>query len=191
MIEVSGISYGKLAFPDLSLPAGITVIRGKNGAGKTTLLNLLAGLYLPDSGEIRIDGKTPREIDAGYVDEFPDRHLLFSRVKDEIASPLCFACRDADEIEERTLAAARAFGIERLLTRECRSLSGGEKILTGLACAVVNRPELLVLDEPDSHLDPQTIAELLRLLPTLGIPYIVWSSHNPAVFATADTVVSL
>ncbi len=191
MIEIKNLQYGSLVCAHLLIPPGLTVIRGKNGAGKTTLLSLISGLVLPEQGEIRIDSQAPREISAGYVSEFPDRHLLFSRVYDEIASPLRFARMPEDAIRTQTERLADMFGISHLLYRECKTLSGGEKIMTGVASAAAGSPLLLVLDEPDSHLDPETTADLIRVVRGRNIPYIIWSSHSPQVISSADFEVCL
>ena len=178
MIEITALRHGVLSIPSLRIPEGLTFIRGRNGSGKTTLLNLAAGLILPEKGSILIDGKPPREVSIGYVSEFPARNMLFSRVSDEVSSSLRFACRPADEISRKTAEAADLFGITHLLSRDCRTLSGGEKVLTACAAAAVGKPQAVILDEPDSHLDAETAGELAEALQKSGIPYILWASHR-------------
>ena len=178
MIEVTALRHGVLDIPHREIQAGLTFLRGKNGSGKTTFLNLAAGLILPDAGSITIDGKLPREIQVGYVSEFPARNMLFSRVEDEIAATLRFAGKSPAEIRRGTVETAELFGITHLLPRDCRTLSGGEKVLTACAAAAVNRPLLAVLDEPDSHLDAETAAELADAFKACGIPFILWASHR-------------
>lgn len=178
MIEVTSLRHGVLSISSLQIPEGLTFIRGKNGSGKTTFLNLAAGLILPAEGSITIDGKPPREVSVGYVSEFPARNMLFSRVADEIGSPLRFARLSPEEIRCETEAAAERFGISHLLSRDCRTLSGGEKVLTACAAASVGNPLAVVLDEPDSHLDAETAQELAATFRDSGIPYILWASHR-------------
>jgi len=191
LIEITDLCHGVLDIPSLLIPAGLTVISGKNGAGKTTLLKICSGITLPDHGSVRIDGLAPRAQNVGYVSEFPDRHLLFPVVYDEIASSLRFAGIPQPVIEENVLKTAEEAGITHLLKRECRTLSGGEKILVGVLTAIIDEPVLLVLDEPDSHLDRETIEELRLFISSKKIPYVMWSSHTKMLRDTADFEVML
>ncbi len=178
MIKVTNLRHGALSLSSLQIPEGLTFIRGRNGSGKTTFLQLAAGLILPEEGSITINDKTPRETDIGYVSEFPARNMLFSRVEDEIASSLRFAGKSPAEIRRETADAADLFGITHLLSRNCRTLSGGEKILTACAAASVGSPNAVVLDEPDSHLDTETAAGLAEAFQAFSIPHILWASHR-------------
>ena len=191
MITITDLRCGILTIPSLEIPEGITAVTGDNGAGKTTLLRTAVGMPLPESGTVTIDGAAPRDCEVGYVSEFPDRHLIFSVVRDEIASPLRFARRSQEEIGAAVPAAAETFGITHLLNRECRTLSGGEKILVGVATALAARPVLLVLDEPDSHLDPETAGELFRQIRNSGCPHVLWSTHSRSIQEQADRTVFL
>ncbi|MDD3257686.1 MAG: energy-coupling factor ABC transporter ATP-binding protein [Methanocorpusculum sp.] len=191
MIEIENLRHGVLDIPSLRISAGLTVVSGKNGAGKTTLLKICSGLLLPAEGSVRVDLLPPRSVNAGYVSEFPDRHLLFPIVFDEIASPLRFSGISPGEIEKRVFGLAESAGISHLLTRECRTLSGGEKILVGVVTAIIDNPVLLVLDEPDSHLDPETVEELRSFISSKKIPYVIWSSHSKTLCRAADSEVRL
>ena len=186
MITIADLRCGILTIPFLTIPEGITAVTGDNEAGKTTLLRTAAGMNLPESGTVTIDGAEPRDCEVGYVSEFPDRHLIFSVVRDEIISPLRFAHRKQEEIDAAVTAAAETFGITHLLNRECRTLSGGEKILVGVATALVAHPVLLVLDEPDSHLDPETVEELFQKIRNSGCPHVLWSTHSRRIQEQAD-----
>lgn len=191
MIRVDNLIRGVLDIPELVLPTGITAVAGDNGAGKTTFLRICAGLILPDAGDVTIDGVSPRVCEVGYVSEFPDRHLIFSRVRDEIASPLRFSHQRPDVIAAAVAEISRSIGIEDLLDRSCRTLSGGEKMLVGLATALAAGPSLLILDEPDSHLDPQTAEEVVQLVRRSGCPHVLWSTHSRGIQASADRVLLL
>ena len=191
MIEITDLRHGVLDIPSLVIPQGLTAVFGRNGAGKTTLLKICSGLLLPDRGSVKIDGLAPRLQNAGYVSEFPDRHLLFGIVYDEIASSLRFARLPADEINRKVQKIADEAGISHLLDRECRTLSGGEKMLVGITAAIADDPVLLVLDEPDSHLDPLTAEEILSFVCSKKIPYVLWSSHSRTLLFGAETEVRL
>lgn len=191
LIQIDDLRHGVLHIPSLSIPSGLTVVSGKNGAGKTTILKICSGIILPNKGSVSIDGLPPRLQNVGYVNEFPDRHLLFPTVFEEVASTLRFARIPPSVIEEKVLQTAEEAGILHLLNRECRTLSGGEKMLVGVTAAVVNDPVLLVLDEPDSHLDPETVEDLCSFISSRHISYVMWSSHSFSLRGKADFEVRL
>ena len=141
MIAIRNLQYGMLLIPDLFLPEGHTAVIGCNGSGKTTFLRLVSGLVLPQKGEITIDGRSPRSVETGWVDEFPDRNMLFSLVRDEIAAPLRFRGMACTEVESRIAPLVRHAGITHILDRPFQHLSGGEKALVALTTAVAGGPE--------------------------------------------------
>lgn len=173
MIVIEDLRFRSLDIPRLEIPRGTTAVIGPNGCGKTTLLKLLAGISLPESGSIRIQGTGPRRAEIGWVNEFPDRNIIFSTVADEVASPLRFRHLPEEEIRSRTETILEYLGIPALKDRPVRGLSGGEKVLVALAAAVITRPQVLVLDEFDSHLDARSSGRILALLAGLHIPYII------------------
>jgi energy-coupling factor transport system ATP-binding protein len=191
LIEINGLHSGYLDIPALSLPCGTTAVIGRNGSGKTTLLRLLCGLDLPESGEIRIDGLSPRDCEVGWVDEFPDRNMLFSRVRDEIASPLRFRNQDCRETDRRIGELAAGAWISDLLARTSLSLSGGEKAVIGLMTALASRPVVLVLDEFDSYLDHETVTKMDRILEKAGCTYIIRVTQHMDRATRADFVLAL
>ncbi len=168
MITAEFLCYRKLAIDALTIKPGITTIIGANGSGKTTFLKLCAGIAVPDSGTLLIDDVPPRETEIGWVNEFPDRNILFVNVFDEIASPLRFRRIPCDEIDSNVRACAETMGITHLLKRAVRELSGGEKVLVSLAAALVHHPKVLVLDEYDSHLDAHSLAKIEQGIRTSG-----------------------
>jgi energy-coupling factor transport system ATP-binding protein len=186
MIELVGIRQRCLSIDRLELPPGTTVIIGPNGAGKTLFCMLCAGVLLPDEGMIAIDGLSPREAEVGWVGEFPDRNMLFSRVYDEIASPLRFARVSCRTIDDQVQAAAEAAGCSGLLDRNSRTLSGGEKVLVALATALAGRPRALVLDEFDSHLDAATTADAEAAVAASAARYVIRCTQDMAAAARAD-----
>jgi len=191
MIELTGIRHQILTVPSLAIPEGMTALIGPNGSGKSTLLSLLAGLHLPHEGSVLIDGRPPREIDIGWVGEFPDQSILFTCVFDEIAGPSRFAHLSCKETEIRVREAAAMVGIEGLLTRTVRDLSGGERALTALATAISSHPDVLVLDEFDSHLDEETVMEAERAIGACRCRHVIRCTQDMAAAARADTVLFL
>lgn len=173
MITAEYLRYRNLAIDALRIKPGITTIIGANGSGKTTFLKLCAGIVIPDSGSLLIDDIPPRETEIGWVNEFPDRNILFVNVFDEIASPLRFRRTPCDDIDIHVRAWAENLGISCLLHRAMHDLSGGEKVLVSLAAALVHHPKVLVLDEYDSHLDAHHIAKIEQVIRTSGSDYVI------------------
>lgn len=191
MISIENLSHGILTIPSYEIPRGITTVLGRNGAGKTTLLSLCAGVYLPNQGSVQIDHLPPRSLDIGWVSEFPDRNILFDQVFNEIAAPLRFRHDAIDQIEERTTEIAERLSITHLLDRKTRTLSGGEKVLVALACALVIDPILLVIDEADSHLDRDTAWIVQKAIHLHPPEYTLQSSQYRDMAAGSDHVVLL
>jgi energy-coupling factor transport system ATP-binding protein len=191
MICLNNLRYRALEIDTLLVDHGITSIIGKNGSGKTTLLKLCAGISEPESGSILIDGKSPRNEEIGWVNEFPDRNILFETVHDEIASSLRFRRMPCSEIETRVRTCMESMGITALKTRSMRELSGGEKIVVSLAAALVLRPRVLILDEYDSHLDADLAARINSALQKSHATYVLRCTQDMETAAISDTVIFL
>ncbi len=191
MIEIRGLAARNLRVPSLTVDPGLTAVIGLNGAGKTTLLEVCCGLLLPDAGTVLVDGRIPREIDAGWVSASPDHSLLFTRVADELASSGRFAGLPPRAVEGRVTHAARLTGTADLLARSVRTLSGGEQSVVALAAGLAGGPTILALDEFDGHLDRQTLAALVPVVRGAGARYVLWSTHDPAIAAGADHAIAL
>ena len=161
------------------------VILGPNGAGKTVLLEVIAGLRPIKSGEVWINSQnasrlTPEKRKVGYV---PQDYVLFPflNVYDNIAfGPREVNCPGMD-ISQNVNHLADLLGISHLLTRNVRSLSGGEKQRISIARALALSPKVLLLDEPLSNLDMQTAkylrVELKRVHNELGVT-MIHVTHN-------------
>lgn len=178
MIELNEVTYRDVEIRDLKIPGGLCAVIGPNGSGKSTLLQLLAGMELPEKGSISIDGSLPRDTECGYLSEFPDRNIIFERVKDEISSPLKFRHMNPAEAEKTVQQIIDTLGISGLADKNITKLSGGEKVLVALATAISIKPDLLVLDEADSHLDPLTAREIFGIIQDLEIPHVVFCTQN-------------
>ena len=142
------------------------VILGPSGNGKTQLLKLLAGLTMPKSGEIWIDGTRrdhlpPEERDIGYV--FQDQVLFpHMNVYNNIAFSLKLQKLDKSEIKKKVENMTEILGISYMLDRSPVNLSGGEKQRVALARAMVMGPKVLIMDEPYAALD-RNLQERLTL----------------------------
>ena len=139
------------------------VILGPSGAGKTLLLETIAGIHVPDVGRIYVDGVDvtdlpPEKRGVAYI---PQNYALFPHmtVYDNIAYGL--KIRKADNIYETVKMLAEVLGIDHLLHRKPKTLSGGEKQRVAIARALVVQPKVLLLDEPFSNLDVQIRSKLI------------------------------
>ena len=188
MILIRDLRYGRLSIDSLGITPGVTSIIGANGSGKTSLLKILAGIASPDTGTVLIDGIPPRECEIGWLGEFPDRNLLFSRVIDEIASPLRFRRTPASLIRQRVLDCMDMLGISALAERKVQELSGGEKVMVALGAALIGGPGLLILDECDSHLDIGRSAEVERITRASAVRYVVQSTQQMDTAARSDRI---
>ncbi|MDD1723932.1 MAG: energy-coupling factor ABC transporter ATP-binding protein [Methanospirillum sp.] len=191
MIRITSLEAGILDIPSLAISPGRCVITGPNGSGKTTFLTVLAGIRPPETGAILIDGKNPADCTIGWVGEYPERNILFTRVFDEIASPLRFSGENTDTTRDLVEETAASLKISSLLLRETRSLSGGEKVLVSFATALIKKPDLLLLDETDSHLDEEFCRRIDGIMQRFHVRYVLFSSHQPVRMATADEIISL
>lgn len=188
MIRIAGLRHRVLAIPDLTLEARQIAVIGANGSGKTTFLEVCAGIEEPAAGTVRLLGRPPSAVKVGWVGEFPDRTLLFSRVYDEIASTPRFRHRPCSETDERVRAAAGKAGIAHLLDKKVSDLSGGEKALVALAAPLADDPEILILDEADSHLDAGTAERVRAVVQESTAAHVLWCTQSMDAAAEADYV---
>jgi len=147
-------------------------LTGHSGAGKSTLLKLVAVIERCTRGQILVDGQNicrmhDRQIPflrrkLGLI--FQDYKLLFDRtVFDNVALPLVVAGVGRHEVARRVRAALDKVGLLAKENKFPLALSGGEQQRIGIARAVVNKPALILADEPTGNLDPQLSAEIMRL----------------------------
>ena len=144
---------------------------GANGAGKSTLLLAVAGLVFPGSGTVNIGGtilskKTVGEIRRrlGFIFQDPEDQLFMPTVLDDVAFGPLNQGLSADEVSFRVEEALRSVGAEHLADRTAYRLSGGEKRAVSIAAVLSMLPDILVMDEPSSGLDPRSRRLLIGLL---------------------------
>jgi lipoprotein-releasing system ATP-binding protein len=195
--ETPGEAIRVLDHLDLTLAAGETAaIVGPSGSGKSTLLNLLGALDRPTSGSITIgdqDISTFSEEQAaafrnhslGFI--FQQQHLLPQlNVLENVLVPRLAGDwqESAADTEQRALTLLESVGLSGRLHHLPWQLSGGEKLRTAVARALINRPKLILADEPTGSLDPastDTVADLLLALNSdHGVTLIV-VTHNLAI----------
>jgi tungstate transport system ATP-binding protein len=171
LIQRNGADALRIHSLDIQRGETLTVV-GPNGAGKSTLLLALAGLIKPASGEILYAGRSQKRWDEleyrrkiSFVFQSP--LLMDMSVEQNVGLGLRFRHIPKDEISERVGKWMKQLGVESLSKRRAGQLSGGEAQRVSLARAFVLDPELLLLDEPFSALDPPTRAKLFEELATL------------------------
>ncbi|MHB1381749.1 MAG: energy-coupling factor transporter ATPase [Thermoleophilia bacterium] len=211
IISCRGLGYRyPHSLPDLPALAGIDLevvpgeliaLIGANGSGKSTLARLFNGLLLPSSGSVIVKGRDTRErdnIDAvretvGMVFQNPESQIVANSVEDDIAFGLENIGLPVEEIERRIETALEAFGLTELRDREPHWLSGGQKQRTVLAGVMALEPDVLVLDEPTSMLDPRSqkdFREIIEGLRSKGTT-IIYITHAMQEVVGADRVVVL
>ena len=193
VLDVRGLAY---AYPgghqalfgvDLHVHTGERVaLLGPNGAGKTTFALHLNGILTPGRGSVTVSGlpvtgdsllEVRRRV--GIVFQDPDDQLFMTTVRDDVAfGPANLGVRGA-ELDARVAEALRAVGVEDLAGRAPHHLSFGQRRRVAIATVLAMRPEILVLDEPSSNLDPTSRRELADILRSLDVTVLMVTHDLP------------
>ena len=203
IIELSHISksFGdKQVLDDVSLfvkKGEFVTILGPSGCGKTTLLRILAGFGTADEGEIKIAGEDITQVPPHMrpVTTVFQRYALFPHlnVYDNIAFGLKLKGVKADEIEARVTKALKMVGMTDYEWRDVNSLSGGQQQRVAIARAIINRPQVLLLDEPLAALDlkmrKDMQMELKDMHKTLGITFVYVTHDQEEALTLSDSIV--
>ncbi len=215
MIELKSItkSYYKgtsaqiVALRNISLKIDdgeMLAIIGASGSGKTTLLNILGCLDLPDSGEYLLDGDLVNKLSKnrlcqirneriGFV--LQDFGLMLDRsIYKNLSYPMIFnSSIKSNEIKERSKRALEAVGLSSRVNSRCVELSGGQKQRVAIARAIVNKPSMILADEPTGALDTKTSAEIMELFKTLNKQgsTVIIVTHDPKVAEQCDRVIEI
>lgn len=176
---------------DLDLRDGDRVaLVGGNGAGKSTLMKLLAGIVVAREGDVRVEGRSTRDVSAremaqtvAYLPQHPQTMFLKGSVRDDVAlAPRSRREPDAEALVERVLQRVE---LDALADRDGRLLSGGQQRRAALAIGLAMRPSLLLLDEPTSSLDVRSRDDVTAMLADLSdtIACAVVATHDMQLVA--------
>lgn len=203
VVEVAGLAY---AYPDghqalygvdLRIERGQRVaLLGPNGAGKTTLVLHLNGILTGGRGTVRIGGldvrrEHLREIRrrVGIVFQDPDDQLFMPTVRDDVAfGPANLGITGAD-LERRVHDALAAVGMADFADRPPHHLSFGQRRRVAVATVLAMEPEILVLDEPSSNLDPASRRELAEVIRSLDVTVLMVTHDLPYALELCDRAV--
>ena len=168
------------AVNDLSLivqPGDYLAVMGASGSGKSTAMNILGCLDRPSSGDYWLQGQSVAELsdddlaslrnrELGFV--FQQFHLLAHlSALENVELPMIYANVPATERRQRAIAALERVGLGQRLNNKPNQLSGGQQQRVAIARAIINRPALLLADEPTGALDSETTAEVLNIFDEL------------------------
>ena len=179
MITLRGItkSFGQLQVLkgiDLDITKGEVVsIVGPSGAGKTTLLQIMGTLDRPDSGSLIIDGVETSQLNERKLSAFRNRHIGFVfqfhqllpefTAMENVMIPTFIAGTPPKEAKQRSMEILDMLGLHSRATHKPNELSGGEKQRVAVARALINRPSVILADEPSGSLDTHNKEELHKL----------------------------
>ncbi len=178
-------------------------LTGRSGAGKSTLLKLIMLMEKANQGEIVVNGKNlarlPREQIPFYRRRigvvFQDHQLLFDRsVFENVALPLQIEGYPKHEADRRVRAALDKVGLLKKEKMNPMALSGGEQQRIGIARAVVNRPQILLADEPTGNLDPELAAEIMLLFEQfnqVGVSMLIASHDLSLITSLSHRILTL
>ena len=167
-------------------PESALLLLGPNGAGKTTLVLHLNGIFSPNSGSVTVAGLSATEENiheirrrTGLVFQDPDDQLFMPTVRQDVAfGPANFGVHGSD-LDDRVRDALEAVGMLDVIDRPPHHLSLGQRRRVAVATVLAMQPEILVLDEPSSNLDPASRHELAHILEALDITMLMVTHDLP------------
>ena len=175
-------------------------VMGASGSGKSTAMNILGCLDRPTSGTYRLNGIAVEQLDDDALADVRNRSLGFvfqqfhllghASAMENVMLPMIYAGVPREERIERAQSALRRVGLAQRLENKPNQLSGGQQQRVAIARAIINRPSLLLADEPTGALDSSTTAEVLELFDELhqqGIT-LVMVTHEDDVAARAQRI---
>lgn len=210
MIEVKNIVK---RFGDLEVLHGVSLditdgeivsIVGASGAGKSTLLQIIGSLLTADSGEVTIDGVRLSELGEDRLSDFRNRHIGFIfqsyhllpefTAVENVMMPMLIAGAKRSEAEARAKELLGMVGMTHRAEHKPEALSGGEQQRVAIARALINRPSVVLADEPTGNLDTTTRDEIQRLFVELrdrtGQTFVI-VTHDVALAERSDRTIRM
>lgn len=190
---------------DVDIHAGeFAAVMGPSGSGKSTFMNVLGCLDTPTAGSYRLNGQEVAHLDAVALAGIRNRFIGFvfqgfnllprATLADNVALPLIYSGVATAERRERAAEMLGLVGLGHRLDALPSQISGGQQQRVAIARALVNRPALVLADEPTGNLDTQTSIEIMKLFTTLnresGIT-LVLVTHEPDIAAHAQRLIRL
>ena len=193
--ETNGGAVRVLDRACLQLDSGsFHAIVGRSGTGKTTVLNLIGGLDQPTSGQVLFEGRHLESMTDRDLSGFRNRTVGFvfqtfflrpmRSVLDNVIAPMLFDSHSLPDARRRGLEVLDEVGLGTFASTKVRQLSGGQRQRVAVARAVVNRPRVLLADEPTGNLDTETSLEIFELIRTYNQRHgttVVVVTHDPLV----------
>lgn len=190
----------KLILNDLSIEIGkneFVTLLGPSGCGKTTTLRIIGGFEYPDQGRVIFNGKDITRVapDKRNINTVFQKYSLFSHmsIEENIAFGLKLKKKDKKYIEEKVKYALKLVDLEGFEKRKPTSLSGGQQQRIAIARAIVNEPDILLLDEPlgalDLKLRQDMQKELIRIKNDLGITFIYVTHDQEEALTMSDRII--
>lgn len=179
-------------------------IMGRSGCGKSTFLRVLGLIDSPDSGEVFFKDENSKELwvsqladirrrDIGFV--YQDARLMDClTIEQNIKLPLIFDKKDSETTQEKMMEQTKRFGIDNLVHKYPKELSGGEKLRAALCRALVSNPDLILADEPTGNLDTQsgeTVIHALEEINRILKKTVIVVTHDPKIASRSKKTVLL
>jgi putative ABC transport system ATP-binding protein len=170
------------------------VLKGASGSGKSSILSLIAGLSKPTSGVVEVSQKSIAKLSDSFASKFRLEHIgfVFQRynlipalsVYQNIITPLIPLNLSQEEIESRVSRVLKLFHIESKRDITVKNLSGGEQQRVAISRAYINRPKIILADEPTANLDKKLSLEFMEMIERLKEEgnTIVVATHDPLFF---------
>lgn len=201
----NGVPVTALRDVSLSIAQGeFVVIAGPSGSGKTTLLNIMGALDKPTSGQVLLENEDVSTLTSAQVAAFRLEKLGFVfqaynlipvlTAMENVEFSMMLLGMDKATRRARALEVMRELGIEELAYKRPNEMSGGQQQRVAVARAIVNKPSIVLADEPTANLDTHTGAQLLDIMENMNRIHnltFIFSSHDPQVIDRARRLILL